>query len=281
MNRVQRRSPVRIFAAMLVPCLALFGARSAWALGNVTVSVAKGKMSIVADDNPNSIQITPGIGTGAFVVTGLDGTAVNGAPSAAVTDVRKVTVDMKGGQDRVELLAVEVEETVVAKLGTETDAFLMQGGRVRGKLEVKGGKDGDDVTVRGDARVGGKLVITTGKKNDTITVNNASVGGGLRISSGAGNDSITVLFSTFDENEEAVIESGDGADRVELNGADFEDDFELALGNGDDAALVQDCDFDGEIFADGDDGDDELALHGDNSFNLGERRIVRGFEDFD
>lgn len=270
-----------MFAAVVASWLALGGASAAWALGNVTVSVAKGKMSIVADDNPNVIQITPGIGPGAFVVTGLDGTAVNGASTTGVTDVRKVSIDMQGGQDRVELLAVDIEETVLAKLGTEQDAFLMQGGRVRGKLEVKGGKDGDDVTVRGDARVGGKLIIATGKKNDTITINNTSVGGGLRISSGSGSDTITVQFSTFDQNQEALIEAGDGADRVELIDVDFEDDFELALGNGDDSAAVQDCDFDGEIFADGDDGDDELALRGENSFDLGERRIVRGFEDFD
>jgi hypothetical protein len=31
----------------------------------------------------------------------------------------------------------------------------------------------------------------------------------------------------------------------------------------------------------GQDRDDELNLQGDNSFNLGERRVVRGFEDFD
>ena len=60
-----------------------------------------------------------------------------------------------------------------------------------GKLEVKGGKDGDDVTVRADARVGGKLIITTGKKNDAIAITNASVGGGLRIGSGGGSDTIT------------------------------------------------------------------------------------------
>jgi len=49
-----------------------------WALGNVQVSVAKGKLTILGDANPNSIQISPGIGTGAYVVTGVDGTAING-----------------------------------------------------------------------------------------------------------------------------------------------------------------------------------------------------------
>jgi len=267
--------------AVIATWLVLGNVGSLWALGDVQVSLTNGKLSIIGDDNPNSIQITAGIGTGAFVVTGLDGTAINGGPAVAVTDANKLTIETNAGQDHVELLDVDIEESLLVKLGSDQDDFLFQGGRVQGKAEVKGGKDGDELTVRGNARIGGKLILTTGKKNDTITVNNTSVGGGLKIGSGGGSDTIIVQFSVFDPGQEALIESGDGRDRVELLETDFEDDFELGLGNGDDSAVVEDCDFDGEIVADGDDGDDELDIRGDNSFDLAERRIVRGFEDFD
>ena len=50
-------------------------------------------------------------------MTGLDGTAVNGGPTLAVGGVRKLKIEMKGGQDRVELLGVDVEETLLLKLG--------------------------------------------------------------------------------------------------------------------------------------------------------------------
>ena len=56
---------------------------------------------------------------------------------------------------------------------------------------------------------------------------------------------------------------------------------ELDCGDGDDDVFVDDCDFDGEIDADGGDGEDELDLSGDNSFDLGEDRRVVDFEDFD
>ncbi len=265
----------------LVALLLLAQAACVWALGDVQVSVADAKLSILGDANPNAIQIVPGIGTGAFVVVGLDGTAVNGGPSAAVTDVRKVKVEMKEGQDRVEVLQVEIEESLVVKLGSDQDTFLLEGGRVKGKAEVKGGKDGDQLTVRGGARVGGEPILTTGKKADTITVTNVSVGGFLHIGPGNGDDQITVQFSTLDPGAEALLESGDGNDRVDLFGVDFGGDLELTLGNGNDRLVVSDCDFDGEIFVDGDAGHDELDLEGDNTYDLSERRTVRNFEDVD
>ena len=269
-------------AHIVVAALLVLGhATLAWALGDVKVSLTDGKLTILGDASPNSIQITPGIGTGAFVVTGVEGTAVNGGASVAVTDVRKMTIETKEGQDRVELLQVDLEESLLVKLGSDQDVFLMDGGRVKGKAEVKGGKDGDQLTVRGGARIGGTLILTTGKKADTITVNNVSIGGGLEIGSGNGDDQITVQFSTVDPGAETLVQSGDGNDRVDLLAVNFEDDVEFALGNGDDLMVVQDCDFDGEIFADGDAGHDELDLEGDNTFDLSERRIVRGFEDLD
>ena len=269
------------FRMVCAAVLLLGHAGGAWALGDVQVSVANGKMTILGDANPNSIQISPGIGTGAFVVTGIDGTAVNGTPAAIVPDVRKVKIEMGAGQDSVQILQVDIDDTFQAQMGKDQDSFLMSGGRVKGNLQAKAGKDGDDVTINAGARVGGRLTIGTGKKNDTITVNNASIGGGLTITTGGGNDQINVQFTNLDPGEESEINAGDGFDNVAFIDVNFEDDVDLELGDGDDDVLVQDCDFDGEIDADGGDGDDELNLSGDNSFDLGERRRVVDFEEFD
>jgi hypothetical protein len=254
----------------------------AWPLGDVQVSVTDGKLSVLGDDSPNEIEISADADTGAFVVTGVEGTAVNGGVSAAVTGVRKIRIDMKAGQDSVQLLEVEVEDRLFVKLGADRDTFALKGGRVRGRAEVRGGrKDGDELTVHGDARIGGRLVLTTGGRRDTITVSNVSIGGGLDITSGAGNDYILVEHTTVDSGAETDVEAGDGNDRLELVEVDFEDDLEVDLDDGDDDLRVEDCDFDGEIDADGGDGDDELDLSGENSFDLGEKRRVVNFEDFD
>ena len=62
---------------------------------------------------------------------------------------------------------------------------------------------------------------------------------------------------------------------------DFNDNVQVYLGSGDDDLRVEDCDFDGEVLAQGNDGRDELDLAGDNTFELTESRKVRGFEDVD
>jgi hypothetical protein len=72
---------------------------------------------------------------GLLVVSGVDGTAVNGGASVAVTGVRTIRVEMNAGEDRVDLLEVDVEQRVLVKLGPDRDTFRFEGGRVGGKLE--------------------------------------------------------------------------------------------------------------------------------------------------
>jgi hypothetical protein len=258
----------------------LGSAATAWPLGDVQVFATDGELAIVGDDSPNEIEVSAGADTGEFVVTGIDGTAINGGTSAAVTGVQTIRINMKAGQDSVALLEVDVADKLLVKLGPDRDTFMFDGGRVRGKLRVNGGgKAGDDLIVQGGARIGGRLVLATGNKRDTITVSDVSIGRGLDIRTGAGSDYILVEHAAVDSDTDVDTDSGN--DRMELVDVDFEEDLDVDLGDGDDDVRVEDCDFDGEIDADGGDGDDELALSGDNTFNLQKKRSVRNFEDFD
>ena len=272
-TRIGTKAILRIGVVAVV----LGSAISAWPLGDVHVSATDSKLSIVGDDSPNQIEISEDGDTGAFVVTGVDGTAINGAASTAVTNVRTIRIDMKAGQDSVELLQLHVDGRVRVKLGPDRDTFVLRGGQFGGRVEVNGGgRGGDDLTVQGGARIGGRLVLVTGNKRDTITVRDVSISGGLDIRPSAGSDYILVEHTAVDSDTE--IDAGSGNDRLELVDVDFEDDIEVDLGDGDDDVRVEDCDFDGEIDADGGDGDDELHLSGDNTFDLHEDRRV---EDFD
>jgi hypothetical protein len=258
----------------------LGSAVSAWALGDVQVSVTNGKLAIVGDDSPNQIQMSADGDAGAFQVTGVDGTAINGAQSAAVTSVRTILIDMNAGQDSVELLQLDVEGKVRVELGSDRDTFLLDGGRFGGSVAVNGGgKGGDDLTVRGGARIGGRLMLVGGKKRDTIAVRNVEIGGGMEVRPGAGRDYILVEHTAVDGDTE--IDASSGNDRLELVDVDFQDDVDVDLGDGDDDLRVEDCDFDGEIDGDGGDGDDELRLSGDNTFDLLEERRVQDFENFE
>src|SRR6185369_13366303 len=130
------RSGVRHSTLVVAMILSVCAGR-VWALGSVRANVSGDKLTITGDDAPNAVQVIPGVGPDAFVVVGLEATVVNGALSATFSGVKKLSIDVKGGADRVELTDVVLDGTL-----------FMQGGRVSKKAEIKGGKDGDDIRVR-------------------------------------------------------------------------------------------------------------------------------------
>ena len=263
-------------AALLV----VLGAADARALGDVTATVTSGKLTVTGDDAPNAVQVLAGVGPGAFIVAGIDGTLVNGSLSTTVSGVKKLSIDMKDGVDRVELLDVVLDGSLLVNLGDGSDSFVMQGGRVRTKAEIKGGKESDDIRIRQGARFGDHLFVRGGKKIDTIVVTDASIGGDSEIKGGGGNDTITVQFTTLDDGANLVVGGGDGDDHTLLTENAFEH-VQVYMGDGDDELQIEGCDFEGELRAEGNDGDDTIDFEGDNSFDPRLPRRVTGFEDLD
>jgi hypothetical protein len=267
---------VLVLAALSI----VLGASDALAIGSVKARVSGDKLTITGDDAPNSIQVIPGSGPDAFVVVGLEATLVNGTLTAAVSGVKAMSIDMKGGADHVELTDVVLDKTLIVTLGAGSDSFVMQGGRVTKKTDISGGADADDIRVRGGARVGGQLLIKGGKKVDTIVVTDASIGGDSEIKGGSGNDNITVQFTALDDGANLVVGGGDGTDNVMLID-DRLRDVQLYMGNGDDDLRIQDCDFEEDFHAEGNGGHDRIDFDGNNVFIVGKQRRVKGFEDVD
>lgn len=251
-----------------------------WALGSVRANVSGDKLTITGDDAPNAVQVIPGVGPDAFVVVGLEATLVNGALSATFSGVKKLAIEVKGGADRVELTDVVLDGTLLVNLGAGSDVFVMQGGRVSKKAEIIGGKDSDDIRVRGGARFGGQLLVKGGKNVDTVVVTDASIAGDSEVKGGAGNDDVTVQFTTLEGGVNLIVGGSDGADRTTLLEDRFSD-VQVFMGDGDDRLRVEGCHFDGTLKAEGNGGHDELDLAGDNTFDIGHPRRIKGFEDFD
>jgi hypothetical protein len=255
---------------------------SALAFGNVDVTVVDGQLRAVGDESPNALSITAGIGPGAYVVTGLDDTAVNGGLSIMVTDVSKMMIEMREGADRVEISRIELDKALVVKLGADDDVFVLTGGRIKGKADVKGAKGSDDLRILGSARFGAKLFVGGGKAGDVIRLTDLSISGGLEIEGAGGNDDVALQTVRVEGDEAATIFSGNGYDAVALVDSDFGGDVDVALGDQDDHLRIDGCDFDAGVTAAGGDGDDdELDLGDDNDFEPGEQREVSGFEDLD
>ena len=267
------------YATLVAAMMIAFGSTRAWPIGSVRTSVAGDKLTITGDDAPNGVQVS-GVGQDAFVVVGLDATLVNGALSATVSGVKQIVIDVKGGADRVELIDVVLDKTLEVTLGAGSDAFVMQGGRVSKKAEISGGKDGDDIRVRGGARFGGQLLVNGGKKVDTIIVTDVSIRGDSEIKGGSGNDDVTVQFTSLDGGANLIVGGGDGVDLTTLVDDSFSD-VQIYMGDGNDKLVVEGCHFDRTLKAQGNGGHDEIDLQGDNTFDVGHPRKVSGFEDLD
>ena len=254
-------------------------ATRAWAIGSIRASLSGDKLTINGDNAPNGVQVS-GVGPDTVLVVGTDATLVNGGLSATFSGVKALSIDVKNGADHVELIDVVLDKTLTVTLGAGSDVFVMQGGRVTKKANITGGADADDIRIRGGARFGGQLIVTGGKKVDTVVLTNVSIGGDSEVKGGAGNDDVTVQSTTVDGGANLIVGGGDGADRTTLLNDGF-DDVQIYMGNGNDHLSVEGCHFDGTLKSEGNGGHDEIDLQGDNTFDVGHPRKVRGFEDVD
>jgi hypothetical protein len=267
-------------SAMVVAAFVLVVPLRSWADGDVTATVADGRLKLTGDDGFNALQILPAPGDRSFAVVGVDATTVNGQPTFTASSVQKIVVDLGVGDDRVEVTGADVSGNLIVKLGKGNDSLILDGARVQGKLEVEGGKGGDTITLRMGTRVAQFLNLTSGSGNDTLRIADSSVGEDASISLGAGNDTITLEGATFDGPAPVEIGGSDGNDVVQLLGANFENDVTVRLAAGDDDVAIRSCDFDEEAVFKGGEDDDEI-LFDENSFNLGSGPSLSGFEDVD
>lgn len=270
-----------VILLLLASVLAVGPVTRVEAFGDVTATLKDGKLTIDGDEAPNAIDVGPGAEPGTVVIVGGEGTAVNGSPAASFVGVERIIGSMKAGADRVEVQALHLTEAFKFKLGGDDDVFSADGLSVEQNVEITGGSGADQISVRGGGEVGGQLFVKGGKDSDVLEVVGATVGKGLEVGGGGGDDTLLVQATTVDSSEITSLRSGSGHDVVVLLDDDFESDIEVKLGSGDDDLSVEGCDFDGAIFADGGNDDDELILGSDNSYDLSEPRLVIHFEDVD
>jgi hypothetical protein len=140
--------------------------------GNVVATVSGHNLTIRSYGSASSeIEITK-VGEGSYLITGVDGTTVNGEAAAEVDGVtRNVKFDMRGGSDSVTLDGLDITGNLNATLGRGSDGggLTVTNGTVGGKMVVKGGGGGDDVTLDNVA-VDDYLVVVLGRGNDSLTL---------------------------------------------------------------------------------------------------------------
>jgi orotate phosphoribosyltransferase len=278
--KTMRRTTV---AGIVAIVLAVGYAATAHALGDVAVKVTDdGKLKVTGDSNGNTVDIVAGVADGDVVVTGLDGTTINGsALPLGLGGVVRLSADLAKGDDTLQVSGIVFDDRFAAKLGSGTNSLVVDGVTVKKKAKVEGGADADEVTVRGVSSFNAKLEITTGGGPDDVRVSGATMRNDLVIRTAGGHDTVEILTTCFHSDAALCLEMKGGDDRLTLIDDDFEDKVEIELGDGDDDLSVEDCDFDEAVEIDGGDDHDELDNQGGNSLDLGETIRIRRFEDID
>jgi hypothetical protein len=265
-------------AALLLLLLLALPAR-VLALGDVRAVVTNNLLEVLGDGEANVLRITPGTGQGAVVVSGFEGTTVNGgAAPASLAAVDGIRITSAGGDDRMELVGLEILDRLEVKLGRGVDSIILQDVRVRGESTIKGGRDRDVVTIRGFSRFFGPLLFQGREGADEVTLTGATVSGGLRVDGGSSGDTVLIQLSALEAGGQLLVRGGAGEDLVTLVDSDFFGAVVLDLRKDDDDVRIQDCDFSQAFDADGGRHLDELDLDGDNSFAV--EPSLEGFEAF-
>lgn len=282
--------------------------------GDVSVVVRSGDLVITGDANVLGVGADESIriehdGTN-YSVTGLSGTTINGASSpfqsAAVT--RDIIVDLKTGDDIVEILGSSINNRLVVprnltiRGGTGVDTIRVENVEVVGVLNVDGGAGANTIDVKG-SRLTRDAVLRGGADADTITIDQsqflgkltvdalAAVGGENKINI-KGNTSVTrdaLIRGGIDPDKISIIDTSfvgkltvdalAGVNSIDVTGSSVgaalaARDTLIRGGASDDTISIQDSSFSGKLTVDALTGTNEIEVLGTSS--IGRDALIRG-----
>jgi len=217
-------------------------------VGNVTASLAWGTLTLTGDQFANEISITTSAGN--ILVTGLNGTTVNGlaAPYLA-TSVSAITANLGAGNDSISITSVTLSgnltinsgsgadlvsiddlsaASMLIDLGTGNDSISIgsvSSVNVTGNLVIRGQSGHDTLAIGTNPPLGvtisGDLDVDMGTGNDSVAIGDTnsspmasavSVGGKVTIKLGSGNDSVAAVFFSVGNFAGSLVDGGAGPD---------------------------------------------------------------------
>jgi hypothetical protein len=220
------------------------------ARGDVVTTVSGSELFVTGDGDPNEVVIEDA--AGAVAVSGRGGTLVDGSTDGVtVAGIRRVTVKLRNGRDRLTLTGLTLPDGIVLRLGGGDDDVVLDQVDA-GATRIKTGNGYDVVQVFGPTRLN-HLAVTMSNGRDFLGVDGAWIRGDLHVDTGADDDDVTIV----------ATEVGD--------------DVDVHGGNDDDVIVLADVSFDDDTHVDGENGDDVLVFSGYLWF--GDELDLDGFDD--
>jgi len=229
--------------------------------GNVTVVVSHGDLRIQGDRGDNVISVAPGGGADPteYVITGFDGTTINGDPAKTVVGVTDdFRIRMARGRNEVELAGLTVPDNlrITARGGQDDvrlDGVIVQGNTV---ITTRGGDD--LVLIENNSELGAKATINAGPGADRVGLADADVAARTKIKTQGGPDVVHITNSNF--NGPFRLITGPGGDVVQIVDAEIRSTSAIKTGGGGDDVTVTDSDFTGTCFVSTGWGGDALLI---------------------
>jgi hypothetical protein len=176
--------------------------------GNVDVVVkADNSLVITGDSADNSINVIDGQGD--IFVLGVDGTIVanGGSTGLALTDLNKLTIKMKGGDDQVTVGPLITAAGKVRMTGAAgNDQFIFEG-TAQDRVQIIGGGGIDSISVSGTFN--GKVTLNSGGGDDLTHIAAATFATDVKANMGHGADQVFVVGVSF---ADARFNLGSGSD---------------------------------------------------------------------
>ncbi len=188
--------------------------------GNITATQNDGSLLLVGDPAPNVLTITQ-IGPSRFHLQGSSGTTINGQASLNVTLTKTANIQLRGGDDRLQIGSATKDTTFrgAVNISTGAGADTLTFTRVHGTggttvMGLPSENDADTLNVR-RSRFTGNITLQTGGGDDRLNLFRAQALGTLRVNTGSGNDHATVDSSTVNN---VFLLCGSGNDTAFFSG---------------------------------------------------------------
>ena len=237
--------------------------------GDVTAVIAGGCLKITGDAQANDVIIEDtGTPNQVRVRTGASVTTINGAAGPVVLDglTKDVKIDLKAGDDVLELTSLTVARNAKIKGGSGDNQVTVDDTTVVGDLCVKGSSGADTVNLVNGTAVGGDTTINLGNGDNALGLTDTAVIGRTTVKAGTGDDTVTV--DTLAASGQTTIRTGAGSDVVQIDDSTFGGKFSLDAGSGNDRIEIEVngagggpvSEFTGAASIKGSSGDDNIVI---------------------
>ena len=237
--------------------------------GNVTVVVSDGLLAVVGDAGSNSISLMTPIANDYLIITGRDGTTVNGDSSLHIftypnpsQPFDRASIRMGDGDDRVFVYSYPSPEPVSIDLGAGSDRLDFENSDVT-SMDVFGGDGNDQIYFR-NVSATRRLRIFAGGGADTTGLRNVDVPRGFDLSDSGTKSRIGLIEvnARSSARPSSYIGTGNSRDMVEIADCRFSG-LSVRLRGGDDGLFIDRTVWSRpDVSLDADDGGNTIYIDG-------------------